>query len=337
VVKSILEEPNGVCDLAKKRITDSNNDQAVIDDVKAKLYNIVGILNGPHNLVFLATEVEKLKGEAVIYAAEGGSSPIANTGKGKKRRGPGFWKPGGVNDYLELKTKAWSTQVAGEIDAAIRRDFAEESSGATVRTRWNAILSTIKSETSKVQRDAQSEINKATCEAPTGSGSGFVNRDVLVPLYATTTLGSGSGFDVFSSLTARAAAARAGATRGGVKSGPKAPPGQSCPMKNQPQKKVVPRSQVKTKPKPAVKPRVPTQRPAARKPNAQKKVVPRPAVCLHSLISGSLLIDPLQNRAKRQAGKPAQRKRTTPKRVPKTVPKPTRRPKGTPRQRRRRR
>jgi len=160
----------------------------------------------------------------------------------------------------------------------------------------------------------------ATCDPP-GGGPSFNRR---------TTLGPDPGFELYSSLTARAAAGR-------VKSGPKAPPGRSCPLKNAQQKQVVPRSQVKTKPKPATKPRVPTTRPQPRPPSAKKRVVPRPAVCvLLNLTRDVSAHDRFQNRPKRVAGKPAQQKRTTPKVKPRVVPKPTRRPRGKPRTRRRR-
>ncbi|KAH7099863.1 hypothetical protein BKA62DRAFT_273142 [Auriculariales sp. MPI-PUGE-AT-0066] len=103
-------------------------------------------------------------------------------------------------------------------------------------------------------------------------------------------------------------------------SGPKSPAAPSCPLKNAPQKKVVPRNKVKTKQTPAVPPRRPAKTPAKRPPNNKKKVVPRPA-----------------NRARRAPGKPKPTRRTTPKRKPKKAPKPTRRPKGKARARKTRR
>jgi len=63
------------------------------------------------------------------------------------------------------------------------------------------------------------------------------------------------------------------------RSGPKAAKAPSCPLKNQPPKKTIPRSEVKTNPKPSVKPRQPTQAPQPRTPSPLKKVTPRPAVC----------------------------------------------------------
>ena len=53
MVKGVLETPGGVCDVAKELIDAADGDQTKIDAVKKKLNNIVIILNGPANLVFL--------------------------------------------------------------------------------------------------------------------------------------------------------------------------------------------------------------------------------------------------------------------------------------------
>lgn len=107
----------------------------------------------------------------------------------------------------------------------------------------------------------------AACDTSTGASGSFTRRTTLRELPVSK---------LYFSLTTRAAVSR-------VKSGPKAPPGRSCPMKIVPQKQVVPRSQVKAKAKPATKPRSPSTQPRSQPSSPRKRVVPRTAVSLRPL------------------------------------------------------
>ncbi|EJD47038.1 hypothetical protein AURDEDRAFT_184229 [Auricularia subglabra TFB-10046 SS5] len=104
------------------------------------------------------------------------------------------------------------------------------------------------------------------------------------------------------------------------RSGAKAPAAPSCPLPGAKPKKVVPRDQLKEKPKPAKKPSVARTSPQAKPPAANKKTAKRPA-----------------SRPRRQPGKAAPKKRITPKKQPRKVPRPAKKPKGTARPRRGRR
>lgn len=211
-------------------------------------------------------------------------------------------------DYLR-QTRSRSQETARLLDAEIKRQFGEETTTGVaslwedylVYTQKKAVVKelevrkAIEDKKKKAQEDAA---RRAACAAkPFPSGS--------QPHAARSAY-------YRSSLERRAAQG----ARGAARSGPNAPPAPSCPPPGAPQKKVVPRSSIKTT-TPQRLPRVAAAKPQP-KPIRPKKVVPRPI-----------------NRPRRALGKAKTKKKVTPKKKPKNAPKPPQKPKGKPRPRRR--
>ena len=183
-------------------------------------------------------------------------------------------------------------ETAELLDAAIAQRFPGAPNGRVV-TRWGAYLAFVKLAATDRMRQIEDEKRKDGCGTPPPtkpvkrspvecgrySGDFDLDLDNLAPdsmdafrrSLPTVVKSVERGWSRWqgSSLERRVAKA--------PRSGKKAPAGAACPLKNPPPKKVVPKSQAKTRPKPATKPRKPAARPAPRRP-AKKQVAKRPAV-----------------------------------------------------------
>ncbi|KAH7100039.1 hypothetical protein BKA62DRAFT_708086 [Auriculariales sp. MPI-PUGE-AT-0066] len=222
-----------------------------------------------------------------------------------------------VMHYI-LKQRTESLAVARRVDQEIQFTF---HIAANVENEWTKILFKLQKARTKLLAQVQREIDQAKggCDsdvemASPGAGSSGGGKRLQTRYRSILGADTTSGFSAvpLTSLQRRAAKT--------PRAGPKAPPCPTCPKKGQkPQtgKKMVPRSQVREKPKPATKPRKPVTKPNPRPRNPAKKTVQRPAT-----------------RPLRAVGKQAKPKRAAPRRKPKTVPKPTKRPRGKPRSRR---
>ncbi|KZV98093.1 hypothetical protein EXIGLDRAFT_728923 [Exidia glandulosa HHB12029] len=306
IVKSIIEEDGGVCDEAAK-LSD--------EEAKPKLEAIRKVANRDKNLVMFTSSVEnaKTKQTQVFQGVPGAT--------GGRPTDLVFLA---MMDYLH-QTLSASHETGSLIDAEIKRQFPNAKTG--VAAKWTAYIAATEAEAALRRRSAQADIDKAkkaqeekkkaaaarkaACEggpaAPAPApGSPKPARMRMMRSYSPVPL---------SSLERRAAAARRPATA--ARSGPHAPPAPSCPIPGAKQKKVVPRNQVKTKPKPAKTPTV------ARSANKPKKPVPKKTVKRPA------------NRPRRTPGKAAApKKRVTPKQKPRKVPKPKTKSKGKSRGRR---
>jgi len=121
----------------------------------------------------------------------------------------------------------------------------------------------------KVQEAKQAAGRGSACGAPAAPGQPTTPKVLLKPSRMIRRWSATSPVAV-STLQARA--------RTAPRSGSKAAPAPSCPLKNGPKKTVVPRNKVQTKAPPTKAPRGPATYPDRRPPKSTKKAVPRPAV-----------------------------------------------------------
>lgn len=228
-----------------------------------------------------------------------------------------------------LQTSSRSLQTAKDIDSVL----GSTGSRAKVHSGWQRIINKITSARAVLLEDVRREIGCTPGPRP-GAGGGVRTRRKLDRRYLSSFNSHYANTSAWpsSSLDRR--------IKKTPKSGPKAPAAPSCPSKNKKLKKVIPRSKVQTKPKRATKPRRPANRPAQKPASTTKRVAPLPAVRNKNAQlcnKGPILTgDTSQTRTRRQPGKQATVKKTTPKKKPRIVPKPSTRPKGKPRMRRRR-
>jgi hypothetical protein len=317
MVKEVMEAPGGACDEALKFATAEGNTPAM---ALQKLSQIRRHTWQHRNLFMVESGAEGRKG---------------NTVKTPAKSIPGLvWHK--INELHSLVVEgpgAGAPLTAAAIDAEIIAQFPDASTpGKSVVTVWATYAGLVTAEWAVKKAKAEKQLCSALqkeARAGGGGGGGSTSKPTrraptlparmlrrhLSGLARFATAPSSSAFPPvgLSSLVERA-------RKGAARSGPHAPPGRCCPAEKQPQKKVIPRKNVKTAQPPATKPRQPAQRPAPRPANVKKQVAKRPA-----------------SRARREVGKPRVQTRATPKRKPKITPKPTRRPRGKPRQRRRRR
>jgi hypothetical protein len=309
-VKEIMEQPGGACEKAAEYAAANTAAEAI-----EKLRKIRWHTWQPANLYFVENALEKRKGNTV--------SNGAGSLKGLK-----WHRTNEIYSLVVGGTGAQAVLTAAAIDAEIETQFPGATTG--VAAKWAAYTLMITKDWAAKKQKAEDELCKAKSRAAGGgSGGGGGAPKKRAPTLPARMLrrhlsGMGAGFATAPSSSAFPPVGLSSlverARKGAARSGPHAPPGRCCPAKNQQQKKVIPRQNVKTAPPPATKPRKPAQRPAPRPANTKKQVAKRPA-----------------SRARRDVGKPRVQKRTTPKQKPRITPKPTRRPRGKPRQRRRRR
>ena len=194
-------------------------------------------------------------------------------------------------DYVLVETVKWSMETAELLDAGIAQRFPSAPKGR-VLARWTLYLAFVKKAARARMLQIEDEKRKDSCGGPppkTKRSSTSYGRysaafdldfDNLTPesmatfrrslLSAADPVERGWSRWEGSSLERRVPKT--------PRSGAKAPAGAACPLKNPPPKKVVPKSQAKTRPKPARKPRQPARRPAPRQPARKKQVAKRPAV-----------------------------------------------------------
>ncbi|KAH7101950.1 hypothetical protein BKA62DRAFT_829777 [Auriculariales sp. MPI-PUGE-AT-0066] len=344
-LKRAMELPNGACDKA----LESSKTAAEYKNALGMLREIRQTANDLPNLAFHhgktgthANSPEDFKTETVVYWQRSGS--IRSTAAD-------VWYLGGLNDYINVREKSVLANVGLLADKKIKEYFPDAATNVhdewqrfqrdvetAFKTAVEADKKRLADEDARKKQEAAANAAAADdCDTPgdclvgcSKSGTtrssiraagGSLNKRRIARRHAAagfdrartdTTRWSASG-RIISSLTERAA------PRGAPRSGPHAPPAKSCPCKQQPAKKQIPRSKVTTRAPPATLPRRPQQIPPAKQPARPKQVVKRPA-----------------NRPLRVPGQKAQIRRASPKRKPKTVPLPTQKPKGKSRPRRRR-
>lgn len=326
MVLDVLHAPGGVCETAKAKRdagASDNAKQAIERDMQRYIMQIRDIVNSKPNLIFFQGRIEDIKTENK-----------KNFNKNNHRRaGPNDMDYMAVADYLLRKTSVQS--VADRIDAKIEQLFgADVAKAASMADYWrdyirftraveNDVEQSIKHQVKKkIQEEDEAQKAQEQCAPKPGPGGPWGQPrppwGKPASRKARSTLDS-SGHSVSRRNQLRQYLhRRAPAVRGASRSGPHAPPARACPLPGHQPKPIVPRSKMQTRPAPAQRPRVPTQKPPI-KAARPRKVVPRPA-----------------NRPRRAIGKPAPpKKRVTPKKQPKRAPKPPNKPKGKPRPRKR--
>ena len=195
-------------------------------------------------------------------------------------------------DYTLVKTVSWSRETAALLDAAIEQRFPAAPKGR-VTARWGMTLAFIQLAARERRQQIESEKRAASCAG--GAPPATVKRSSAnlghfssafeaitaddMPTFRRSIPGAGEPDGRGWSPVPRSSLERRVPKT--PRSGAKAPAGCACPKKNPPPKKVIPKSQAKTRPKPATKPRKPASRPAPRQP-ANKQVAKRPAVRIFS-------------------------------------------------------
>ena len=190
-------------------------------------------------------------------------------------------------DYVLVKTVAWSKETAVLLDAAIEQRFPDAPKGRVVR-RWGLSLAFIQLAARQRWEQIEDEKRAASCAAPPPATAKRSSENLGHFSSAFDNITPDSMATFRRSLPSAGDAVVRGWSplRGSLlerrvpktpRSGAKAPAGCACPKKNPPPKKVIPKSQAKTRPKPATKPRKPASRPAPRQPG-NKQVAKRPAV-----------------------------------------------------------
>ncbi|KAH7101948.1 hypothetical protein BKA62DRAFT_701918 [Auriculariales sp. MPI-PUGE-AT-0066] len=315
-LQRVMNQAGGACEKALAESTSKVKYEIALGklrDIRHQMNNFQNLAFHQGGTAFPGTP-EDFKTRTVSHWVAGG---------GVTQAAADVWKLGGLNDYINKREKKALAAIGGLADQKIKAMFSGATDGVEaawrqfmtdVETSFNAAVAAHKQQLA----DAAKAEEECAKQAAAGGSNPPATRRLarrhalsVGSVSETSTLWPSAG-GVFSSLTTRA-------RRAAPRTGPKAPRAKSCPCKQVPAKKQVPRSKVKQRPAPAKQPRVPAKRPATRTPARPKQVAKRPA-----------------NRPRRTPGKKATPRRPSPKRKPKAVPRPTRKPKGKPRPRRRR-
>ncbi|KAH7102843.1 hypothetical protein BKA62DRAFT_698966 [Auriculariales sp. MPI-PUGE-AT-0066] len=328
-LQRVLEQPGGACELALAAATTEFRYKKAMGNLR----DVRHVMNNWQNLALHQGKTTSISDPT--SAVFGGTPEDFKTktvqswvrGVSITEAAADVWKLGGLDDYINTREKKVLVDIGSAVDAKIGELFTGATVGLhdewrrfqlDVKTAFDGAVTAHKAQLA-AEAQAEEDCKKAAAEGGgTGGGTGTgISVRRLARRHAFGASGDKSLWPtsggIISSLTRRA---RHAAPR----TGPKAPRAKSCPCKQVPAKKQVPRSKVKQRPMPAKTPRQPKTRPAARKPARPKQVAKRPA-----------------NRPRRVPGKQATVRRPSPRRKPKTVPRPTRKPKGKPRARRGRR